>query len=260
MDWRKFPNTDKAFAYPGAALKKNWARLHRGDGEPFPDDAKVQSAWRSYHAGDFGAAVDQGLACGLPGYAVANKAATVYASYLETDDEIRQQLLLDAARRCEEQQRATPDYANAWYLHAFALGRYSQLISVIKALSEGLGGKIKASLTQTIELAPAHADAHIALGTYHAEIIDKVGALVGGITYGAKKATGVEHFEKALELNPDSAIARIEYAKGLLMMYGKARRDDAEEQYRQAAATTPADAMEWLDVQSARNASDALDA
>lgn len=252
MAWKKFPNPDKAFAYPGAALKKNWARLHRGDGEPFPADAKVQAAWRAYHAGVFGSAVELGLACGVAGYAAANKAATVYASYLETDDDVRQQLLLDAARRCEEQQRTMPGHANAWYLHAFALGRYSQLISVIKALSEGLGNKIKTSLLQTLELAPAHADAHIALGAYHAEVIDKVGSLVGGITYGAKKATGVEHFEKALELNPDSAIARIEYAKGLLMMYGKARLKDAQEQYRLAAATTPADAMEWLDVDVAR--------
>lgn len=256
MDFRKFPHPDKAFAYPGAALKKNWPRLHRGDCEPYPADTKVQAAWRCYHAGDFGQAVELGLACGLPGYAAANKAAIVYASYLESDDDTRRQLLLDAAQRCEEQQQATPDCANAWYLHAFALGRYSQLISVIKALGEGLGGKIKASLTQAIALEAQHADAHIALGAYHAEVIDKVGALVAGITYGAKKASSVEHFETALRLNPDSAIARIEYAKALWMMYGKARRDEAVAHYQQAAAATPADAMEWLDVDSARNGLD----
>ena len=256
MDWRNFPHPDKAFAYPGAALKKQWARLHRGDCEPYPADAKVQAAWRSYHAGDFGQAVEQGLACGLPGYAAANKAAVVYASYLERDDDTRRQLLLEAAQRCEEQQQATPDCVNAWYLHAYALGRYSQLISVIKALGEGLGGKIKASLTQAIALEAQHADAHIALGAYHAEVIDKVGALVGGITYGAKKTTSVEHFETALRLNPDSAIARVEYAKALLMLYGKARRDEAVALYQQAAAATPADAMEWLDIESARQGLD----
>jgi hypothetical protein len=26
--WNKFPHTDKAYAYAGAALKKNWERLH----------------------------------------------------------------------------------------------------------------------------------------------------------------------------------------------------------------------------------------
>ena len=50
--WTKFPHADKAFAYDGAALKKHWDRLHRGDGEPFPKDVAVLDAWRHYHAGD----------------------------------------------------------------------------------------------------------------------------------------------------------------------------------------------------------------
>jgi hypothetical protein len=242
MAWKKFPHPDKAFAYPGAALKKNWDRLHRGDGEPFPAAAALQAAWRSYHAGDFGQAVELGLACGIDGYAVANKAAIVYAHYLDDDRDHQLKLLLDAARRCEE--------------HAYALGRYSQLISVIKALGEGLGGKIKDSLLRAIALEPKHADAHIALGAYHAEVIDKVGSLIGGLTYGAKKTTSVEHFETALKLNPGSAIARIEYARGLTMMFGKSRLNDAQAYYREAAACPAADAMEWLDGESARAAVD----
>ena len=253
MSWKEFPHPDKAFSYPAAALEKNWTRLHRGDCEPFPDQAKVQAAWRSYHAGNFGQALEQGLACGLAGYAAANKAAIVYASYLETDDARRLTLLLDAAQRCEEQQQAMPGYANGWYLQAYALGRYSQRISVLKALTQGLGSQIRNGLMQAIALEAKHTDAHIALGTYHAEVIDKVGALVGGISYGAKKAAGVEHFETALRLNPDSAIARIEFANGLAMMFGKARLEEAERYYREAAAGTAADAMEWLDIESARS-------
>ena len=253
MAWKKFPHPDKSFSYAGAALKKNWERLHRGDCEAFPNDIKVQEAWRSFHAGDFGKAIELGLSCGQAGYAVANKAATVYASYLETDDEQKLILLLDAVRRCEEQQTAMPTYANAWYLHAYALGRYSQSISVVKALTQGLGGKIKFSLTQAISLEPKHADAHIALGTYHAEVIDKVGSLVGGLTYGAKKNIGVEHYETALKLNPDSAIARIEFANGLAMMFGNSRLKDAERYYREAASCKPADAMEWLDIELAKS-------
>ncbi len=253
MAWKKFPHPDTTFSYAGAALKKNWPRLHRGECEPFPNDAGVQDAWRSYHAGDFGKAVETGLAIGMAGYAVANKAATVYASYLETDEKRKLKLLLETSQRCEEQQAAMPDHANAWYLHAYALGRYSQSISVVKALTEGLGGKIKNSLMRAIALEPKHADAHIALGTYHAEVIDKVGSLVGGLTYGAKKSTGVEHFETALKLNPDSAIARVEFANALAMMFGNSRLKDAERYYQEAAACTPADAMEWLDIESARS-------
>ena len=252
MAWKKFPYPDQAYSYPGAALEKNWARLHRGDCEPFPADAKLQDAWRSYHAGDFGQAVESGLACGVGGYNVANKAATIYASYLESDDSRKCKLLLEVAQRCEDAQEKMPRDANAWYLHAFALGRYSQSISVVKALAQGLGGKIKHSLTQAIEIEPRHADAQVALGAYHAEVIDKVGALVGGLTYGAKKSTGNELLEAAMQLNPDSAITRIEYANALVMMFGKARMKDAERLYQEAAACAPMDAMERLDVEAAK--------
>jgi hypothetical protein len=50
----------------------------------------------------------------------------------------------------------------------------------------GLGAKVRSSLETTITLAPQRADAQVALGIYHAEILDKVGAL-GGLTYGVKK-------------------------------------------------------------------------
>ena len=39
--WVKFPYADKAYDFDAAALKKHWARLHRGDCEPFPKDADV---------------------------------------------------------------------------------------------------------------------------------------------------------------------------------------------------------------------------
>lgn len=72
------------------------------------------------------------------------------------------------------------------------------------------------------------------------------------MTYGAKKSTGNDLLEAALKLNPDSAIARIEYANALVMMFGKARMKDAERLYEEAAKITPMDAMERLDVEAAR--------
>ena len=250
--WKKFPYADKHFAYGGAALKKNWERLHRGDGEPYPDDEAAQDAWRAYHAGDFAKAVEIGLAAGPAGINAANKAAMIHANYLEDDEASKLQLFEEIAERCVALQKSDPANANAWYIHAYALGRYSQGISVAKALAQGLGGKIRESLDQALKLQPRHADAHIALGTWHAEIIDKVGSLVGGLTYGAKKEASEKHFRAALDLNPDSAIARTEYADGLVMLFGRSRMKDAEKLYEEAVACTPADAMEKLDIEAAK--------
>jgi tetratricopeptide (TPR) repeat protein len=250
--WKPFPYPDKAYDYAGGALKKNWDRLHRGDCEPYPKDSRVQEAWRAYHRGDFAEAVALGLESGGAGITVANKARSIYANGVEAKAEQRMALFQESMEQAEEQTAAEPRNPNAHYQFAYAAGRYSQGISVAKALAQGLGGRIRAALEATLKLAPKHAEAHIAMGTYHAEIIDKVGALVGGLTYGAKKEAGEEHFRKALKLMPDSAIAHVEFANGLVMMHGKKAVADASALYMKAAALEPRDAMERLDVEAAK--------
>ena len=276
--WSKFPYDQKTFAYPGPALKKSWSRLHAGDLEPYPEPAslaalagtkasgpvpgfkgsyadlaaRLEDAWRAFHRGDFQVACEEGAKLGPLGAQVANKAAAVYCTYLEDDDKRAVRLLTEAAKRGEEACRKLPGSANAWYFLAFALGRYAQRISVLKALGEGIGTRVQKALATAIELEPGHADAHIAMGAYHAEIIDKVGALAGRLTYGADRSVAIKHFEKAIKLNAEAAVAYMEYANGLLMIDGDKKRAEAVKLYRKAAGCKPADAMERLDVEQAK--------
>ena len=250
--WKSFPHPSKAYVYAGEALKKNWDRLHRGDCEPYPKDAAAQEAWRLFHQGRFAEAVEAGLAAGGAGVTAANKAQAIYASGVETKDAAKVALLEEVMQRAQAQAKAEPKNANAHYLFAYAAGRYSQRISVAKALAQGYGGRIRAALESALKLQPKHADAHIAMGAWHAEILDKVGALVGGLTYGAKKEAGEEHFRKALKLAPDSPIAHVEMANGLVMIHGKKAVDEATRLYARAADIEPRDAMERLDVEAAR--------
>ena len=251
--WAKFPYDAGDYVYDGAALKKSWPRLHRGDCERFPKDAAAQEAWRAFHAGDFQRAVEVGNDAGGAAVNAAVKAQTVYANYLDKAEKSRLALFEEAAAWAGTRRDAAPNDANAHYLYAFALGRYSQGISVAKALAQGFGGKIKDALIRALKLSPSHADAHAAFGAYQAEVINKVGGLVAGMTYGAKKDSALEHYQQALKLNPDSAISRIEYANGLIMLFDKARLDEATELYEQAARCEPMDAMERLDVELARS-------
>ena len=249
--WTPFPHAGD-YAFDAASLKKNWARLHRGDCEPLPQDAAVLQAWVLFHNGEFEKVAEAGLKAGGNGITVANKASCIYANYLESREKTRLDLFLQVAERAEAQQAAEPQNANAWYWQAYALGRYSHGISVAKALAQGLGGKVKHALEQTIKLSPQHADAHIVLGAFHAEVIDKLGSLIGSMTYGAKKDTGLALFRQALKLNPGSAIAMTEYANGMLMLEGDQRMKEATRLYEQAAASKPLDAMERLNVDMAK--------
>ncbi|MES2361152.1 MAG: hypothetical protein V4646_05050 [Pseudomonadota bacterium] len=249
--WTAFPHAGD-YAFDAASLKKNWARLHQGDCEPLPKDAAVLEAWVLFHNGEFQKAFDSGVKAGGHGLTVANKAAGIYANYLETKEKAKLEMFMEVAGRAEAQQADDPKNANAWYWQAYALGRYGQGISVAKALAQGLGSKVKNSLEQAIKLQPKHADAHIALAAFHAEVIDKVGSLIGGMTYGAKKDTGLTLFKEALKLNPGSAIAMVEYANGMVMLEGDKKMKEATKLYEQAATSKPLDAAERLDVEMAK--------
>ena len=250
--WKAFPHPAKSYVYAGDALKKNWDRLHRGDCEPWPKDADAVEAWRLFHQGKFQEAASIGVEAGGAALTAANKAQAIYANGVEPKEAARLGLFEEVMERAAAQARAEPKNANAHYLYAYAAGRYSQRISVAKALAQGYGGKIRAALEAALKLQPKHADAHIAMGAYHAEIIDKVGSLVGGLTYGAKKEAGEDHFRRAVKLAPDSPIARVEMANGLVMLHGKKMLDEAARLYAEAAAMEPRDAMEKLDVEAAR--------
>jgi tetratricopeptide (TPR) repeat protein len=249
--WTAFPYDEDAYHLDGASLKKKWARLHLGDAEPAPKDAAVLAAWALFHAGEFQKACEAGLKAGGAGITVANKAQSIHANYLEKSEKNKLAMFQEVAARAEAQIAEDPKNPNAHYWLAYSLGRYSQGISVAKALAQGLGSKVKTALETAIKLQPKHADAHIALGTFHAEVIDKVGRLLGK-TQGADTATGLKMFQQALKLNPGSAIAMIEYANGLVMLEGDKRMAEAEQLYAQAAESEAADAMERLDVEMAK--------
>ena len=249
--WTAFPHLGE-YEFDAASVRKNWARLHTGDAEPLPVDAPVLQAWALFHSGEFQKAAEAGLKAGGDGITVANKATCIYANYLEKRERNKLDLFMEVAQRAQAQAEQDGKNANAWYWQAYALGRYSQGISVAKALAQGLGSKVKDALERAIKLQPKHADAHIALGAFHAEVIDKVGSLIGGMTYGAKKDTGLKLFQDALKINPGSAIAMIEYANGMVMLEGDRKMKEATKLYEQAAHCKAADAMERLDVEMAK--------
>lgn len=249
--WAVFPHLGD-YHFDAASATRHWARLHAGDAEPIPKDPAVLEAWVLLHNGEFQKAREAGLSAGGDGITAANKATCLYANYLEKKEKNKLDLFMEVAQRAEAQAAEQAKNPNAWYWQAYALGRYSQGISVARALAQGLGSKIKEALEKSIKLQPKHADAHVALGAFHAEVIDKVGALIGGMTYGAKKDVGLRLFQDALKINPHSAIAMIEYANGLLMLEGDKKMKEATRLYEQAAACKPMDALERLDVTLAR--------
>lgn len=253
-EWSPCPYAGNFAFLDAAQVRQLWPRLHAGDAEPLPADPAVLQAWVLLHGGALAAARAAGLACGPAGLDVVHKATAIYAVYVEPGEARRLELLREIAASAQMQAAASPDHASAWYWQAWALARYSQGISVAKALAQGLGTSIQQGLQRCIALSPGHADAHIALGSFHAEVIDKVGPLIGSMTYGARKDIGLRMLERGLQLHPASVTGMVEYARALLMLDGERRLDQANHWYERAAATVPLDAVEQLEVDQAQAA------
>lgn len=277
--WTAFPHPDKAFDYAGDKLARAWKALHAGDQEPFPDEkhvakllkanpptlheiggkeagkiaAQLQEAWRAFHRGDFQQAHDAGVALKALGASVAIKAGGIHATYLVKSDREKLARYAQLAELAEEAIAALPDEANSHYRHAFALGRYSQNLSIAQALAQGIAGKVKSSLDAALELAPKHAEARTALGLYHAEIVGKVGGMLAKLTYGASASEAEKQLKEALKLTPDSPIAWIEYGNAQLLLHGAKGEDAAAAAFAKATKLKPRDAMEALDIAWAKS-------
>jgi tetratricopeptide (TPR) repeat protein len=238
--------------FDASIISKQWKKLHAGDLEPLPTNPQVLQAWIHFHNGDFHKAATLGHELGYVGLSVYCKATCTYATYLEKHEDRRLELFLQVAKLAEQWAMEQPENFNAHYWWAFALGRYSQGLSVAKALAQGLDNKVKSQLENVIRQQPRHADAHLALGNFHAETIDKVGSLIGAMAYGVNKDIGLKLFTRAIQLNNESPRCMVEHARALLMLEGDKMMDEATTLYQLAARTRPRDAMERLEVEMAK--------
>jgi hypothetical protein len=273
--WAPMPTKAPTFDFAGEALKKAWKELHAGDAEPFPDAKRAASllkaagkhapkgleapalaqqleeGWRAFHEGRFEAAYELGRGLGVVGASLATKALGIHAAYLLDDADEQLARFEQVAALAEEAIAALPDEANSHYRRAFGLGRYSQGISIAKALKQGLAGKVRESLEACLALEAAHAEARLALAVYHAEIVSKVGGLIAGLTYGAKAAEAEKQLAAALKLLAKAPVAHLEQGNVALLLNGSKGEEAAAEAFEKAAGLKPRDAMEWLDAREA---------
>lgn len=245
IDWQA---TDPAFCKDLTAEELNsiWPTLHQADLAEVPD-GDLLSAWLAFHNGHYQTAAEQALAIGPDALPVLLRSVVAYTDYVCEDEDDCTTLLEQAHTHAESVIDQCDDF-NAQFTTALCIGRYAQSISIVKALKEGLGGKVKTLLSSVLEQQADHAEAHIAMAMYHAEIIDKVGSMIGGLTYGASADQARSHLEQGLALAPN-AINLIEAGNAYLLLDGEKKGlAKATQLYQQAAQCDALDALQAMDV------------
>lgn len=249
--WLPCPHA-AAYRFDAARVRAQWSHLHALDAEPLPADAAVLQAWVLFHGGQFEAAEAAGLQAGGAGITAANRATAAYATLIEPHEKARLDLYQRIHTRALVQVTQRPLDAGGWYWLGYALARHAQGIHVARALAQGIGTQIRSALETAVALAPTHAFAHAGLGSFHAEVIDKVGSLVAAMTYGARADAALAHLREAQRLAPDSAAILMDHAAALVMIDGEARLQEATRLQEQAAQVQARDAAERLWVELAR--------
>ncbi len=171
---------------------------------------EVDEARTAFEEGRFLEAASLAEALGTSeGYTLAAQSLAVYGHHVAVGDD-RKEFLERAMKLGEEAVRADSANAEAYYRSAHAAGRYAQSVGKITALRRGLAGKIRGLLEDTLAISPDFAEAHMALGSWHAGIASA--GRIARFLYKGNRNDAVIHFERALELEPDSRVILLEFA------------------------------------------------
>ena len=161
------------------------------------------------------------------GYALAARSLAVYGHYAAPEEE-KKELFERALQLGEEAVRADTANPEGYFQSGHALGRYAQSIGTMKALRKGLGGKTRKMFEATLARDPDHALANLALGGWNADIVSRAGRMMARVMYGATRKKATVHFERALELAPESKVVLLDYALRLPKLAGKKGKERAK--------------------------------
>lgn len=206
----------------------------------------IEEARAAYAEGRFAEAAELGEALQTSeGYALAAKSLAIHGYYNVAEDE-QPEIFARAVRAAEEAIRLDPGNPVAHFESAHAIGREAQTVGVMEALNRGYARRTREAAQEALRLDPEMAEAYLTLASWHAEIVNKLGRLVAGMTYRASRRDALEYYEKALELAPDEKAVCLEYAKGLLLLGRNRNREQARELLSRGLEIAPTDAYERI--------------
>jgi tetratricopeptide (TPR) repeat protein len=148
---------------------------------------------------------------GAQGYVFAAEGANDYAYYLASADH-KEAWYNRAAQAAQQAIHLDHQNAKAYFELAYAQGRLAQYRGILSSL--GLAPAVRNELQEALKLDPHYAPAWVALALWNLELAQKgVGWL-----FGANIDQVIPDFEKAIALQPQRIIHRVEYAGALIRM------------------------------------------
>lgn len=284
--WAKVPFDASRYTYTFEEIRQKWPQLMRGMQLDYPSadylrsrylkfpgllqslgyqDAdwqqhsyNVLETWQAFFRGDYQHAYRLGLKYG--GYAEVPGILSeiIQAIYLTRSLSEKQALLQDAALQIHYYGQRFPivpgdkeyshDYAMLRLGFAYAVGRLAEDEPIPQQLANKHPIMALNAVTELLAVMPEHPMGLALAGGIDANVIRRVGKLVGRVGLDVRSFDAARAFQQAVELVPDMAILRYEYANSQLYTRGRSAWPEAQQQLQKATEADPITAMEALDV------------
>lgn len=177
---------------------------------------ELRRAWALLFNGQFREARDLGLALGPAGYFPGLYAQALYATLIESDENVRRQLLEEVITLTEDIMPMAPDHPMIRFGNAYGKARILENLSASEAMGTGYTSEVIDTLEALLKDDPDNIYAVTLFGGVQSGIIEKAGSLIARMTYGAKESSMEELFNRATQLSPDYPGVYYEYARAML--------------------------------------------
>ena len=205
----------------------------------------LDQARNLFAVGDYLPAAEMARATGrAEGLAMATQITCYYGRYVASEEE-RLTLYESAVEMAAAALELDATSAFIEVQNAHALGRYSQQIGVMEAISEGLAGKIREHIDAALTLDADNDSAHMLLANWHTAILNNAG-FIGRMVYGADEDEVFAHYAEAIRVAPTTLQIRVEYARTVLELDADAHATLAREHLNVALSLPIETAFEEL--------------
>lgn len=218
--------------------------LAKGDSAPLVE--AVQQAWRFHYEGKFKEAYELGMQLGPAGAVPAIYAKLMYSTFMISSPKDKLASFREAASQSEALLPLTPGYNFAEFGLLYARVRILERLNTAQALATGFLGSTQKSLLQFTENNPKNSLYPTTLGGIQAGVVERVGSMIGRVTYGATAARTIDRFEQALKLEGNLPVIYNEYVVALSRIDAEDYQKRIQSLAQQCATLTPFSAEEAL--------------
>lgn len=183
-----------------------------------PHLAEVRDVWRLHFEGKFEQAYNKGMTLGPLGVMPALQAKLMHTHFLVQNKKDKIRLFEEVNTEAEKYGQIVPGHPFVVFGKTYARARLLQLLSTTKAQSTGYIKSSIKTLKALGKVYPARGTYSLTHGGIYAGIVEKVGSILGSVTFGASESKAIKLLNKGLKNSAKQPVVYYEYAIALASM------------------------------------------